>query len=262
MLRLVQIGDTLVRIQLGTPVVILIPLQHELVASLPVDHLEGTGPGWLPPMLFAEFGNGSFADDGAKQRCEAGGHWGIGRIIVKHQGLLVGCIHRLDGTQHKGTGHPVAGSIKRSSDYFAATASQTLPSWNLTPSRRVKVTVFPSSDIFQLVARLGCGPFSSITRKGSWICTPTSMAAIAQVNAGSRLFASVLLAILIVPPLRGAPGALGTGVGAGGAAAGIQPAATEALAATARAADVARLRNRLRLMCSSLRSSARLFSTF
>ena len=40
---------------------------------------------------------------------------------------------------------PVLVSRMRSSDAFASTASNVEPSWNLTPSRSVSLSVFPSA---------------------------------------------------------------------------------------------------------------------
>ena len=50
---------------------------------------------------------------------------------------------------------PFLGSRARSSDHFTSSAVSGEPSANLTPSRRVRVTVLPSSETFHSVARPG-----------------------------------------------------------------------------------------------------------
>ena len=56
---------------------------------------------------------------------------------------------------------PFFGSRARSSDHFTSSAVIGEPSENFTPSRRVRVTLVPSSATFQSVARPGCTPLPS-----------------------------------------------------------------------------------------------------
>ena len=60
--------------------------------------------------------------------------------------------------------------LYRSMFHFTDAASKTLPSWNLTPWRRLNVTAFPSVEVVHFVASQGrISPFGETRTSESYI---------------------------------------------------------------------------------------------